>query len=491
MKLQSNKGNVFTIVIIVLALFTVFVGTIFMQINNQIKSNKNTLENTSAKYAAEAGIENLAIEIINQIESKVNSSKTTKSSYVQNKYTYDEFAVVKNQLIKVRKELLDLDKEYNVFDSSNKKLYNVIYNNYTSADIFKNDINEIKWNIIQLLAYQNDSVKNNIKSKVYSIINDINNAQINLYGSSQMHEGEEHKGLYIKIIIANPWYKYVDSNYINENFIGNYGEPYDYKLESIRAYTKDVLKLKISELKENINKSDQYWKLQDELQVINDKVESDISNELITINNNFNELRNLQNDGCSNDNINSVKSKLCKDIDNLIKNKIENIENELYLLYIEQFEKYEELNIENFELLKQISRNIDKIKINLIELKCKLGFAASNIGGEITSPDEDPSDPSDPSEDINNPNKYIEVYEFEVQLDENYSYKVNKIDKTPINIIYNSGKISSVDNIELELISTGDVQGKTYTIKAIAEFITTNQDNRFITNYSIKSYEKE
>ena len=67
MKLQSNKGNAFTIVIIVLALFTIFIGTIFMQINNQIKSNKNTLDSTSAKYAAEAGIEHMAKKIIDDI----------------------------------------------------------------------------------------------------------------------------------------------------------------------------------------------------------------------------------------------------------------------------------------------------------------------------------------------------------------------------------------------------------------------------------------
>ena len=42
MKLKNNKGNTFTIVIIALALVTIFIGTIFMQINNQIKFNKNT-----------------------------------------------------------------------------------------------------------------------------------------------------------------------------------------------------------------------------------------------------------------------------------------------------------------------------------------------------------------------------------------------------------------------------------------------------------------
>lgn len=481
MKLKSNKGNVFTIVLVVLALFTIFVGIIFMQINNQIKSNKNTVESMNAKYVSEAGIEDVSLKVINQIESKVNLSTLVKSSSVQNKSTYDEFAAVKNQLIKVYEKLSDLDNKYNIFDSSEKKLYDVIYNDYTSTDILKDDINEVKWDIIQVLAYKNDSVKNEIKSTIYSIIDDINIAQISLYGSSHMHEGENHKALDIKIIVQDPWNTYVDSDYINKNFIGSNNAPYDYKLESIRGYTTNVLRPAISELKNNIN-SYKPEELQNKLIDVDNKVIHSIENVLISINNSFNELRYLRNDNCNDDNINKVKNKLCSEIDNLIKNGIKDVENALYSLYIEQFNKYGELNIENLESLKEISSNIETIKINLMELKCKLGFASSNTDGEITPPDVDTSVPSE---------IYIEVDEFEVLLDDNYSYQVDKIDKTPINVTYNFDKISRVDSVELELISTGNVHGKTYTRKAVVEFTTTKQGDGFITDYSIKSYEKQ
>ncbi len=145
MRLQNNKGNAFTIVIIALALFTIFIGTIFMQINNQIKSNKNTQESISAKYASEAGIEDVAFKVINQIESKVNLLTRVKLSNVQSKSMYDEFADVKRQLIKVHKELSELDTKYNIFSSSIDKLYGIIVNEYIDSSTLKDDINEVKF----------------------------------------------------------------------------------------------------------------------------------------------------------------------------------------------------------------------------------------------------------------------------------------------------------------------------------------------------------
>lgn len=481
MRLQNNKGNAFTIMIIALALFTIFTGTIFMQINNKIKSNKNTQESISAKYASEAGIEDVAFKVINQIESKVNLLTGVKLSNVQSKSMYDEFADVKKQLIKVHKELSKLDTKYNIFSSSVDKLYGIIVNKYIDSSTLKDDINEVKWDIIQILSYESDSIKNEIKSTVYSIIDDINISQINLYGSSYIHNGNDHGALDIKIIVQDPWNTYVDSNYINNNFIGDYNGPYNYKLESIRGYTTNVLRPIISKLRSNIN-SFNYWELQNKLISVDNKVIHNIENVLISINNSFNELRYLRNENCNDDNINRIKIKICNEIDNLIKDGIEDVENDLYMLYIEEFNKYGELTTENVELLKEISRTIETIKINLIELKCKLGFGSSNIDGEITPPEIDTNLPS---------KIYLEIDSFEILLDDNYSYSVEKIEKTPINIIYNSNNISKIENIELELVSTGNVQGKTYTRKATVEFITTKQGDGFITDYTIKSYEKK
>lgn len=73
MKKNNNRGSAFVLVIVALALITIFTGTIFMQINNQIKNNHDLLITVDAKYAAEAGIENTISKLIEQIEFKVNT----------------------------------------------------------------------------------------------------------------------------------------------------------------------------------------------------------------------------------------------------------------------------------------------------------------------------------------------------------------------------------------------------------------------------------
>jgi hypothetical protein len=73
MKKNNNRGSAFILVIVALALITIFTSTIFMQINHQIKNNYDLLINVNTKYAAEAGIENTISKLIEQIESKVNT----------------------------------------------------------------------------------------------------------------------------------------------------------------------------------------------------------------------------------------------------------------------------------------------------------------------------------------------------------------------------------------------------------------------------------
>lgn len=64
------------------------------------------------------------------------------------------------------------------------------------------------------------------------------------------------------------------------------------------------------------------------------------------------------------------------------------------------------------------------------------------------------------------------------------------MDKAPINTIYTSNKISRVENLKLEIVSTGNVQGKKCKRKATVLFTTTKEGDKFITDYTIKSYDK-
>lgn len=521
MKLQNNKGNAFAIVIIVLALSTIFIGTIFMQINNQIKSNKNTLENINSKYAAESGIEKMALKIVNQIESKVNTSTKSITSFSIDKTVEDQFATSKKSLISSYNRITELNKKYNIFNDYLTSMHNIIVNSYTQAEInnFIKDMINLKVDLVILVTKSDYNKNDEVKSEIYKSLDDIDSALINIYTSDYMHDNHEsakiNSGSYgndNKYILWGDTTQYNPETGKNEIIKGiestfikidqNENSNQSYKLESITNYYSNVLLNSLNNLKDNswdykkqylINKinnlitntaNSTYW-----------SIETDVKNTLISLSNvnttvdKYDEL------------LSTAKSNIFSKIDISIKQKLNEVEKEIYIIYIDGFNNNLEptehqqdsnkvqITNERVELLRQILTYIETVKIDLFELKCKLGGKTSDSSGNITQPDVDNT-----TEGI----IYIEEDAFddkledtiESKLDDNYSYSVEKVEKTPMNVLYNSGKISSVDNIELELVSTGNVQGKTYTIKATVEFITTNQDGGFLTDYSIKSYEK-
>ena len=118
MKKNNNRGNALVLVIVVLALVIIFTGTIFTQINNQIKSNQNSLTTVDAKYAAEAGIENTISQIIEQIEFKVNNYPQSSSKLLSRltKSKNDDFAIVKNELINAYDKLQGINNSYGVLN---------------------------------------------------------------------------------------------------------------------------------------------------------------------------------------------------------------------------------------------------------------------------------------------------------------------------------------------------------------------------------------
>lgn len=522
MKLQNNKGNAFTIVIIVLALFTIFIGTIFMQINNQIKSNKNTLENINSKYAAESGIEAMALKIINQIERKVKTSTESVSSYNIYKTVQDNFATSKKDLLSSYNKILELNKKYAIFSDYLTSMHNIISKNYTQAELnnFIKDMINLKVDLVILISKSDYNKNDELKLEIYKSLDDIDSALINVYSSNYMHENHQsakiNSGSYNsdnKHVIWNDVTQYNPETGKNDIIKGiestfikidqNENSDQSYKLESITKYYNNVLLNSLSKLNDN-SWDYKKQKLKDKINnlITNTanstywSIETDVKNTLISLSNvnttidKYDEL------------LSAAKSNVFSKIDTSIKQKLNEVEKEIYVIYIDGFNnnlestEYQqdsnkvEITNERVELLRQILTYIETVKIDLIELKCKLGQKSSQSSGDVSE-----SDNNNTTEGI----IYIEENGFngklenknDSKLDDNYSYSVNKVEKTPMKVSYNLGKISSIDNIELELISTGNVNGKTYTRKATVEFITKKEGNEFITNYSIKSYEKE
>ena len=115
MKKSDNRGSALILVIVALALVTIFTGITFTQINHQTKSNHNLSIDVHLNYAAEAGVENTLAKVTEQIESKVNKYadsldyKKDSNIYVEiPKETYlfdDGYGFIVNDIPKVPIEI--------------------------------------------------------------------------------------------------------------------------------------------------------------------------------------------------------------------------------------------------------------------------------------------------------------------------------------------------------------------------------------------------
>lgn len=513
MKKNNNRGNALVLVIVVLALVIIFTGTIFTQINNQIKSNQNSLTTVDAKYAAEAGIENTISQIIEQIEFKVNNYPQSSSKLLSRltKSKNDDFAIVKNELINAYDKLQGINNSYGVLNDVIINLYDIISNNYSSVQQLQSDIYDLKYKLIWdtseewVTTTENDSIRNEIKDTVYLALSDISNSLVKIYSSDEIHK--DHKPLYIEGI-KDQWSDRIstDSNDIYNKFIKNYNDSnHSYTVESIQQYISNELKNSIYDLANSITSLEH-----NSQQTLVDKVNTlghTTSQKLLDyINNgvryegssypgntyNFIKFQYLSSTASEWENtINTMKSGICDSIDIAIQEKIYNdLESELYKIYIEYFYNYKSLNTTTYEKLKKICLNLEAIKINLIELKCKLGYTPVDIDGEVTLPDPPGTiNPPDNGDDI--PGIYVELPSYTYPFEDNYGYYVEAIERTPIVLSYSNNEVQSVDDISIEIISTGTNRGKKYKIKSKVIFKTQKTTNgEYRTNYSIKTHDK-
>ena len=500
MKKNNNRGNALVLVIVVLALVIIFTGTIFTQINNQIKSNQNSLTTVDAKYAAEAGIENTISQIIEQIEFKVNNYPQSSSKLMKRftKSKNDDFAIVKNELIEAYKKLQDINNRYGVLNDVIIDLYNIISNNYSSVQQLQSDIYDLKYKLIWDAASEDDSVKSSIKDTVYSALSYISNSLVKIYSSDEVHKN--HQPLYIETI-KNTWNDdvYINQNDIDNKFIGSY---YDntkndsYQLNSIQNYMMELATANVTNLKNSVNDSNLKNKiitLGDSLTGGNNLLTGDLSfrNYLIIVTNEFNNIKYLSGSPQTvYDKLNEGKRKICDLIDISINNYANEIENYIYELWIDEFNAYNELNNQNYTMIKEILTKLETIKINLIELKCKLGYTPIDIDGEVTLPDP-PGTITPPGNGDDIQGIYVELPSYTYPFEDNYGYSVEAIERTPIVLSYSNNKVQSVDDISIEIISSGTNRGKKYKIKSKVIFKTQKTTNgEYRTNYSIKTHDK-
>ena len=59
-----------------------------------------------------------------------------------------------------------------------------------------------------------------------------------------------------------------------------------------------------------------------------------------------------------------------------------------------------------------------------------------------------------------------------------------------LDLIYENGDISNVEDFSLDIISGGNNNGYNYKVNAKVLFKTRKENNQFKTSYSIKSYDK-
>lgn len=483
---NDNKGSAFVIVIVALALITTFIGFIYFQTNNQIKSNQNSLVNVDAKYASEAGIESTISKIIEQIEYKVNnySKPVTKSTRLTEKSYNDNFGEVKNELLKAYDRLYSIVDEYNILNEELENLYEIISTNYISPDELKSNIENFKYSIIKPIAKEDDNIKNNIKDTIYLVLDDINSALIKLYSSNQIHNGEGHVPLSIETGSYGGDNVYVIAKDVDDKFIGtNDNAVHSYMLYSIRNFASKTLSSNVSNLKDGLSSVD----IQNKVIILSNKV-INLDNSLIAVDNKFWVIKNLQSSIQKYDNdLENAKKQVRDEIDNVLNYLIYDVEPYIYNLWIEQFKNYNELNDSNYIKIKNILTNIDAIKSNLIELKCKLGYLPIDIGGEVTPPKEpDTGLPPITSDD----EIYIEIPEYSYLFSDGYGYYIDAINQTKIGLTYKDDAVQSVDDLSINIISTGSNRGKSYKIKSKVVFKTKNINGKFKTYYNIESYQK-
>lgn len=490
-KLDDNRGATFIMVIVAISIMSITIGTVSMQIINQVKSNKKSLDTMQSKHMAESGVENTISKIVNQVEYKINNISSDYRSNVYNiktniiKSSNDRYGNAKNKLILAYENFNKIDDGYRSKKDIMVRLNQIINNDYSSIEQLNADINDIKLYIIHAIASEDNSIKGKNLNIIYEAIGYLNEAVLTIYESEDIHQG--HTALEISSSSYGGDNRYVTPGEIEAKFVKDYDDDaYNFTLDSIANYITDVLKNIPNKFSIKEFNQQAYYELKTKIGRLSDTKIRALQDSLIKLNaamiyiqgTNKNSIAEYEME------LSIRKNNAIKIIDEILDEyTMDIVENELYEIYIEGLNNFESLTPENYEVLKEMIYSMESIRKNLVELKCKLGFVPIKQEDIINKPDS-PNTTTPSNKDI-----YISLNKYENVLGENISYTVESINEKKLDLTYENGDISNVEDFTLDIISEGNNNGYKYKINAKVLFKTKIENNQFKTSYYIKSYD--
>ncbi|MEG1284416.1 MAG: hypothetical protein RSD22_01650 [Romboutsia sp.] len=159
LKLKDTKGNIFVLVMFALAIVTIFIGTVSIQLSNQIKYNKNEEIYSENRYISEAGVENIIAQYIRNI--KLDGSFENKKNSITQLY----LNIVKQYLLEAKYVNVDINNS-----TVNKDIdYVIIYVDNVlpiiDSDIFISELSTLK-NKLNRLSNIN-GIEAKVKYEIY------------------------------------------------------------------------------------------------------------------------------------------------------------------------------------------------------------------------------------------------------------------------------------------------------------------------------------
>lgn len=485
-KFYNNRGSVMILAIILMAIIMIVIPMISAQNIRQVKSTSNNQNEQIYKYAAEAGIEQVIAQACSQVENVKKGTYVSTQSINSDKFSYVK-DLLKDTIKKIPNEAYKLREQMN----------KIIDKQYSQARDLMKDISDLKSIALETsgtLCYENEA----LRSTMYTIIDEINYS----LEISYLYDHENHTSIkfenaediknnisLMKLLTDdNGSYIYNTYNIVNTD-ISSVNTNLDKVLSTIGfsdfyTTTNEIGKIKNQELYKigNCISSQQEEIIPGHKSIQNNLRElyTDISSfEYILVDGkwtNHDEYVKKLNKAL-------VSIDLVWDSVDITINKINILQKELYKLYTEK--KYPDRDENSIYPIDSIRpyilnaiKSFDIAKYKLIEIKCKL------------KPLELPNKEGDGSDD--SIKYFIDIDENEYQLNDNITYKIESI-KKEIPVIYQNTSIVGIEDIYLDIISTGKNktnENEYLKIKSSIIIKTITENGLFKTSYEILSQEK-